>query len=170
LETQLRFAQQDVATAEAQQRLAGSEAAYRTATVRVNQTTEERANIQNELAGIRLNNPNLLPIIREYNHLGNALKFIEFNPSQMVMKLNADADNKRGKVHAFSSSNLTKTLVDLTLPGIGGIYLWQSFLVDRIPSILNQGYYTVTKVAHEFTVDRGWITKIQGRFRYLPEE
>jgi len=170
LETQLRFAQQDVATAEAQQRLAGSEAAYRTATVRVNQTTEERANIQNELAGIRLNNPNLLPIIREYNHLGNALKFIEFNPSQMVMKLNADADNKRGKVHAFSSSNLTKTLVDLTLPGIGGIYLWQSFLVDRIPSILNQGYYVVVKVAHEFTVDRGWITKIQGRFRYLPEE
>ena len=170
LETQLRFVQQDVAAAEAQQRLAGSEAAYRTATVRVNQTTEERANIQNELAGIRLNNPNLLPIIREYNHLGNALKFIEFNPSQMVMKLNADADNKRGKVHAFSSSNLTKTLVDLTLPGIGGIYLWQSFLVDRIPSILNQGYYTVTKVAHEFTVDRGWITKIQGRFRYLPEE
>lgn len=173
LETQLKFAREDVSVAEARERSAGSEAAYRTATVRARKLRQSEAEIENKLAGIRLNNPNLLPIIREYNHLGNALKFIEFNPSQMVIKLNADSGNQPGKqpvAHAFNSSNLTKTLVDLTLPGIGGIQLFQSFLVDRIPSILDQGYYMVTKVAHEFTTDRGWITKIQGRFRYQPKD
>ena len=173
LENQLPFEQQDVVEAEAQATAAGSEAAYRAARARAATQRQELANVQNELAGIRLNNPNLLPIIREYNHLGNALKFIEFNPSQMVAKLNADSGNNSGNrpvAHAFNSSNLTKTLVDLTLPGIGGIQLFQTFLVDRIPSILDQGYYIVTKVAHEFTIDRGWITKIQGRFRYAPRD
>ena len=72
--------------------------------------------------------------------------------------------------HAFNSSNLTKTVVDVTLPGIGGINLFQSFLVDRVPSIIDRGFYVVTKITHEFTVQNGWITKIQGRFRYRPGE
>jgi hypothetical protein len=125
------------------------------------------------VAGQTLNNDNVLPIIREYNHLGNALRFIEFNPSQMMERINKDsADEQTTKTqvaHAFNSSNLTKTIVDLTLPGVGGIQLFQSFLVDRIPSILNKGYYIVTKVSHEFSTERGWITKIQGRFRYQPQ-
>lgn len=125
------------------------------------------------VAGQTLNNDNVLPIIREYNHLGNALRFIEFNPSQMMERMNKDsADEQITKTqiaHAFNSSNLTKTVVDLTLPGIGGIQLFQSFLVDRIPSILNKGYYIVTKVSHEFSTERGWITKLQGRFRYQPQ-
>jgi hypothetical protein len=72
------------------------------------------------------------------------------------------------KEHAFNSSNLTKTLVDLTVPGIGGIELFQSFWVDRVPSILDNGFYIVTKVVHELNPERGWITKIQGRFRFKP--
>lgn len=177
LETQLKFAREDILAAQSrfdasfQSTRQNSDFSIISNTNLLVGAQESQATLENELAGIRLNNPNLLPIIREYNHLGNALKFIEFNPSRMVMKLNADSGNQPGKqpvAHAFNSSNLTKTLVDLTLPGIGGIHLFQTFLVDRIPSILDQGYYVVTKVAHEFTIDRGWVTKIQGRFRYKP--
>jgi hypothetical protein len=64
---------------------------------------------------------------------------------------------------------LTKTVIDITLPGIGGIGLFQSFLVDRIPSIITRGFYVVTKVVHEFSTQNGWITKVQGRFRFRPE-
>ncbi len=89
---------------------------------------------------------------------------------ERVNKDSADEQKTKTQVaHAFNSSNLTKTVVDLTLPGVGGIQLFQSFLVDRIPSILNKGYYIVTKVSHEFSTERGWITKIQGRFRYQPQ-
>lgn len=179
LETQLKFEREDVAAAEDRLNVSlvstnpVSDFSIINNSTRLAKAKIKQENTENELAGIRLNNPNLLPIIREYNHLGNALKFIEFNPSQMVAKLNADSGNNSGNrpvAHAFNSSNLTKTLVDLTLPGIGGIQLFQTFLVDRIPSILDQGYYIVTKVAHEFTIDRGWITKIQGRFRYAPRD
>ena len=102
------------------------------------------------------------------------LEYIEFNPSRMMeeFKKNSgvptllDPDNKN--THAFNSSNLTKTVVDLTLPGIGGIELFQSFWVDRVPSILDNGFYVVTKVSHEIAPEKGWITKIQGRFRFNP--
>ena len=46
--------------------------------------------------------------------------------------------------------------------------LFQSFLVDRVPSILERGFYVVTKVVHKFTSQNGWTTQIQGRFRYRP--
>jgi hypothetical protein len=112
-------------------------------------------------------NPNLVGTIREYADLGTALDLIEINPSRMMKELNLDSTtNAAAKTHAFNSSNLTKTVVDITLPGIGGIGLYQSFLVDRIPSIIERGFYIVTKVTHEFSTQNGWITKIQGRFRY----
>lgn len=113
---------------------------------------------------------------------GSVIKFVEINPGSMVKKLNRDsiisAENQpensptkqRPVSHAWNSSNLTKVLVDLTMPGIGGIQLWQTFLVDKIPTVLEQGYYVVVKIVHEFTVQGGWVTKIQGRFRYKPEE
>jgi hypothetical protein len=88
----------------------------------------------------------------------------------MVKELTTDINviNNRPVAHSFNSSNLTKTIVDLTMPGIGGIELFQSFLVDRVPSILTKGYYVVTKINHEFSTQNGWITKIQGRFIYRP--
>ena len=113
---------------------------------------------------------------------GSTVRFIEINPSSMVKRLNADAtigdingepetaNKKRPVSHAWNSSNLTKALIDLTLPGIGGIQLFQTFLVDKVPTILQQGYYVVVKVTHEFTTQNGWITKLQGRFRYMPPE
>lgn len=116
-------------------------------------------------------------ILSNFEALGTGLKYIELNPSNMMRKLNLDSrtdiDGEGNPVvpvaHAFNSSNLTKLLADLTLPGISGIQLFQSFLIDRTPSIIDNGYYIVTKVAHEITPDRGWITKIQGRFRYQPD-
>jgi GH24 family phage-related lysozyme (muramidase) len=114
--------------------------------------------------------------------LGSVIKYVEINPGNMVKKLNQDSvteveneagaspTKKRPISHAWNSSNLTKVLIDLTLPGIGGVQLWQTFLVDKIPTVLEQGYYVVTKIVHEFTPQNGWITKIQGRFRYKPEE
>jgi hypothetical protein len=123
---------------------------------------------------VKLFNPNLVNTIREYADLGTALQLIEINPSRMMKQLNLDSTSAErnklpSKAHAFNSSNLTKTVVDVTLPGIGGINLFQSFLVDRVPSIINRGFYIVTKITHEFTSQNGWITKIQGRFRYKPE-
>lgn len=116
----------------------------------------------------------------ELGDFGSSIRYIEINPSSMVKKLNSDsrigedepetANKKRPISHAWNSSNLTKVLVDLTLPGIGGIQLFQTFLVERIPSVIQQGYYVVVKIVHEFTTQNGWITKIQGRFRYLPPE
>ena len=122
-------------------------------------------------ATISLGNPNLVNFVREYADLGTALELIEINPSRMMKQLNIDSTNlENGRVepiaHAFNSSNLTKTVADVTLPGIGGINLFQSFLIDRVPSILERGFYVVTKVIHKFTAQTGWTTQIQGRFRY----
>ncbi len=105
--------------------------------------------------------------------LGKVLEYVEFNPSAMLKRLNIDSTNsEEGRpvpyAHSFNSSNLTKTTVSVTLPGIGGIELFQSFLVDRVPSILNRGFYIVTKVTHKFSTDRGWTTTIEGRFRFRP--
>lgn len=128
-----------------------------------------------ELARIEVTqyNPNLIGTIREYADLGTAIRFIEINPSRMMKELNIDSTNAErqllpAKAHAFNSSNLTKTVVEVTLPGIGGINLFQSFLVDRVPSIIDRGFYVVTKIAHEFSSQNGWVTKIQGRFRFRP--
>lgn len=116
-------------------------------------------------------------VLANYEPLGTALRFVELNPANMMKKLNLDSrtdvENDGSTTipvaHAFNSSNLTKLLADLTLPGIAGIQLFQSFLIDRTPSIIDNGFYVVTKVAHEISPDRGWVTKIQGRFRYQPE-
>ena len=139
--------------------------------------TQERIRAEDRLADIEIKqfNPNLVGKIREYADLGTAIKLIEINPSRMMKELNKDSTNAEdGRVpataHAFNSSNLTKTVVDVTLPGIGGIGLFQSFLVDRVPSIIDRGFYVVTKITHDFTPQSGWITKIQGRFRFRPEK
>lgn len=138
-------------------------------------TAREAAENRLAIAEIKQYNPNLVGTVREYADLGTAIKLIEINPSRMMKELNKDSTNtEEGRIsateHAFNSSNLTKTVVDVTLPGIGGINLFQSFLVDRIPSIIKRGFYVVTKINHEFTPQNGWITKIQGRFRYRPEK
>lgn len=121
---------------------------------------------------------------QQLSNLGTMLGLVEFNPGGMVKKLNIDSINqdefggrtgtpqskyKRPYTHAFNSSNLTKTISSVTLPGIGGIELFQSFLIDRIPSILERGYYIVTKVTHKFSSSNGWITTIEGRFRFRPD-
>lgn len=112
------------------------------------------------------NNPGMLALVREYAATyGQAIDLVESNISKIVDLLDS---NKEEEIHPFNASNLTKTVVDLTIPGIGGILLFQAFAVDRVPNILRRGYYVVTKVAHEFSVDNGWITKIQGRFRFKP--
>jgi ribosomal protein S13 len=113
------------------------------------------------------NNPGMLGLVREYAvSFGQAIDLIENDVSKIVELLNKN--KKDEEIHPFNVSNLTKTIVDLTIPGIGGILLFQAFSVDRVPNILRRGYYVVTKVAHEFSVDNGWITKIQGRFRFKP--
>ena len=118
-------------------------------------------------------NPNFINVVRENSNYGMALQFIEFNTNSLINKLTKPAQGcapgNAASPNAFNSSNLTKTVIDLTMPGIGGIQLFQAFLVDRIPSILKKGYYIVTKINHEFTPNTGWITKIQGRFRYSPK-
>lgn len=140
-----------------------------------NRTATNLKSLQDELDATKAGqfNPNLVGTVREYASLGTALELIEINPSRMMKELNIDSvsgtPTPRSPTHAFNSSNLTKTIVDITLPGIGGIGLFQSFLVDRIPSIITRGFYVVTKVVHEFSTQGGWITKIQGRFRFKPE-
>lgn len=114
-------------------------------------------------------NPNEVAFVREYGYLGESINLVEFNPPEMLRKVDSNSRD-RGTVHPFNSSNLTKSIVDLTMPGIGGIQLFQTFAVDRIPQILKRGVYVVTKVSHEFTVQSGWVTKIQGRFRYKPQD
>jgi murein DD-endopeptidase MepM/ murein hydrolase activator NlpD len=111
--------------------------------------------------------------LKEVSQLGKLLELIEFNPAGMMKKLNIDSTNtEEGRTtpyaHSFNSSNLTKTVVSVTLPGLGGVELFQSFVVDRVPSIITRGFYVVTKVVHKFSTDRGWITTIDGRFRFLP--
>lgn len=124
-------------------------------------------------------NENFINSINNFGHLGTALNLIELNPAEMMEALNtakgkddvltAGKRLSRNVVHPFNSSNLTKTLVDITLPGIAGIQLWQTFAVDRVPSLLKKGTYVVTKLNHDFSLDRGWTTKLQGRFRALDD-
>lgn len=112
--------------------------------------------------------PGYLGLVRDFSaFFGMAIDLFEPNIAKLAKNLQTNKEEY--EVHPFNSSNLTKTIVDLTLPGIGGIQLWQSFTVDRIPNIIKRGYYVTTKVSHEFTVQNGWITKIQGRFRYNPQ-
>lgn len=125
-------------------------------------------------------NANVISTARELSSLGMALNLIEFNRGAMLKKLNLDsmtaeatennqpAPRRQPPAHAFNSSNLTKTTVNVTIPGIGGIELFQSFVVDRVPSILKRGFYVVTKVAHKFSTSGGWTTSIEGRFRFRP--
>lgn len=113
-------------------------------------------------------NPGMLGLVRSYASThGQAIDLVENNVSKIVSLL--DKDKEENEIHPFNSSNLTKTIVDLTIPGIGGILLFQAFVIDRVPNILRRGYYIVTKVAHEFSVTGGWVTKIQGRFRFKPK-
>lgn len=110
-------------------------------------------------------NGNYINLVKDYSGLfGAAIKFIAYDKTAMVQYL--DLDKKETEVHSFNSSNLTKTTVDLTIPGIGGISLFEAFAVDRLPNMLDRGYYIVTKVAHDFNVNTGWVTKLTGRFRY----
>ena len=107
------------------------------------------------LSRVTKNNPNAVGLVRQYADLGTALELVEINPSRMMKKLNLDSTNAEdGRetpiAHSFYSSNLTKTIAEVTLPGIGGIALFQSFVIDRVPSILERGFYRVTKVSHEF--------------------
>lgn len=112
--------------------------------------------------------PGYLDLVSKYGaRFGSVLDLIEYDVTKLQKDL--DKDSKTQEVHPFNSSNLTKTTVDLTTPGIGGIQLFQAFGVDRVPNILDRGYYVVTRVNHEFG-DSGWITKIQGRFRYNPNQ
>lgn len=124
-------------------------------------------------------NENFISTINNFGHLGTALNLIELNPAQMIRELDSatiggttSSGRKipRSVVHPFNSSNLTKTTAELTLPGIAGIQLWQTFALDRVPSLLKRGSYVVTKVNHDFSLERGWTTKIQGRFRALNDE
>lgn len=116
------------------------------------------------------NNVGMLDLVQKYSsYFGRAIDLIETDISKFIKILDSNAFiQDENKPHPFNSSNLTKTIVDLTLPGIGGIQLFQAFAVARVPNILNRGYYVVTKVAHDFSVDSGWTTKIQGRFRFSP--
>lgn len=121
------------------------------------------------------NQSSVISRMQGLTNLGKLLELIEFSPSLMLKKLNIDsadpgAGRPRPYAHAFNSSNLTKTIVSVTLPGIGGIELFQSFLVDRVPSILDRGFYIVTKVIHKFSSEKGWTSTIEGRFRFRPTD
>lgn len=112
-------------------------------------------------------NGSYVSLVKDYSGLlGAAIEFIAYDKTVMVQQL--DLLKKETEVHSFNSSNLTKTTVDLTIPGIGGISLFEAFAVDRLPNMLDRGYYIVTKVAHDFNVNTGWVTKLTGRFRYRP--
>lgn len=131
---------------------------------------------QQEAQRVISRNENYVKQIREYGHLGTAINLVEFNGAEMLKLLDtttsagettAGIGLSRSVVHPFNSSNLTKTQVELTLPGVGGVQLWQTFALDRVPSIIKQGAYVVSKVNHEFSMERGWTTKLTGKFRYL---
>lgn len=103
------------------------------------------------------------------NSFGRALDLIEWNKSAMIEEIEKTSAGENGSIHSFNSSNLTKTIVELTMPGIGGIQLFQAFEVDRVPNFLNKGYYIVVKLNHDFSTQKGWTTKLTGRFRYKEE-
>jgi hypothetical protein len=116
--------------------------------------------------------PGYLQLVNKYGGMfGQVLDLIEYDTVTFQKKMDCESGEQReneDRPHPFNSSNLTKTIVDLTLPGIGGLQLFQAFGVRRVPSIVERGYYVITKVAHEFSAESGWITKVQGRFRFNP--
>ncbi len=122
---------------------------------------------QQSVAAAAQQNASYINLLNEYSGMyGMAIAYIAYDKTKMMQAI--DLNRTDEEVHPFNSSNLTKTTIDLTLPGIGGLSLFEAFAVDRIPDILTRGYYIVTRIAHEFTTAQGWITKIQGRFRYKP--
>jgi len=153
--------------------LVSLQAAFDAASTPGSATSTAAGAIAGELIQRTYGNVMVIDSVRQLSSLGTMLNLVEFNPAVMMKKLNLDSRNaeegrQKPYTHAFSSSNLTKTLASVTLPGIGGIELFQSFLIDRVPSILERGFYVVTKVTHKFSSSNGWTTTIEGRFRYRP--
>lgn len=156
------------------QDLVSLQSAFDAASVAGSPTSAASGSIGGQLVQRAYGNTMVIDNVRQLSSLGTLLNLVEFNPAAMVKKLNLDSRNaeegrKTPYAHAFNSSNLTKTIASVTLPGIGGIELFQSFLIDRVPSILERGFYVVTKVIHKFSSSNGWTTTIEGRFRYRPE-
>ncbi len=140
------------------------------------QKTERQRLIDQDIENIRAavssqqesRNKGFLGLVREYGGVfGMAVDLVEYDITKLAQKL--QVNKEEFEVHPFNSSNLTKTIVDLTLPGVGGIQLWQSFMIARVPNIIKRGFYVVTKISHEFAIDKGWVTKLQGRFRFKPD-
>lgn len=122
-------------------------------------------------AGVKVDE-NTLVAVRNYGEFGTSLSLIEINKAEMLSFMNLDSvrrgDTPAAKIHNFNSSALTNLLVDVTIPGISGIRLWQSFFVGKVPTLINDGYLVVTKITNQINPDSGWVTKIQGKFRYNP--
>lgn len=117
------------------------------------------------------NNQTIASYLKEYaDAFGRAIRLIEYDKERMVNEFNSDAFQFPNRPHPFNTSNLTNTTIEVTLPGVGGIQLFQTFDVDKVPSILAEGLYTTVGVSHDFSVEKGWFTKIRGRYRYVPPE
>lgn len=128
-----------------------------------------------------IENRMVINAIRNYGDFGTSLALVELDSTFMLVKLhggavpavqvNPDGTATRiapAAVNNFNSSNLTNIIINLRMPGIAGIRLWETFLVDKIPTIITNGFFTVTKIKHTVTT-KGWTTELQGRLRYVPQ-
>jgi hypothetical protein len=62
---------------------------------------------------------------------------------------------------------VTPIKVNLTIDGISGITCGETFRVDGIPEQYNKlGQFQITNTKHVISTDQGWITEIEGEFRY----
>lgn len=62
---------------------------------------------------------------------------------------------------------VTPIKVNLTIDGISGITCGETFRVDGIPEQYNRlGQFQITNTKHVISTEQGWITEIEGEFRY----
>jgi hypothetical protein len=88
--------------------------------------------------------------------------------SSIQRKIRDDGIKNPRVPNGFIAPVPTNLTLNLTIQGIGGIELYDAFLVDQLPRVYERhGMFLVQTLQHEVTVERGWITTFGGIYYFM---
>lgn len=94
---------------------------------------------------------------------------IALNSSQMLRDIVRDGINNHDNfiVNGFLAPFPITTKIELKVPGISGMALYDGFFVDKLPYIYSlYGIFQATSITESVT-PTGWVTEIGGIYRFL---
>jgi hypothetical protein len=117
---------------------------------------------QREITKVKLRTDD---IVKRY---GNPfIAMIAISPSVMMNEITHNGYKVRGQPNAFVYFPTTST-VDLDVVGISGLAISEGFYVDKLPFVFERyGAFVSTSIVESITTERGWVTRLHGRFKML---